>query len=104
MEATGALYAKARAASHARATLAKYTDERVRQKLAVKLDRPTVPDDDAFLRLTGKSTAEYKDLVATDSDADEMTELRKMRELRRVLAKLSPPAHGHSHPQEKDLS
>ncbi len=112
VEATGALYAKAHAASHARAVLAKYTDERVRQKtsfrLAVPSGSPATPADDPFLLLTGKSSAEYKELVATDSNADEMTELRKMRELRRVLAKVSSPAHSQSHsrshPGKKDHS
>ncbi len=100
VEATGALYAKARAASHARTILAKYTDDRVRQKTTQKLFAGT-PDEDPFLLLTGKSAAEYKDLVSTDT-ADEMTELRRMRELRRVLAKLSPVPH--SHPEKKDPS
>lgn len=100
VEATGALYAKARAASHARTILAKYTDERVRQKTTQKLSAGT-PEEDPFLQLTGHSAAEYKHLVES-STADEMTELRRMRELRRVLAKLSPVPH--SHPEKKDPS
>ena len=108
VEATGALYAKARAASHARAMLAKYTDERVRLKTTSRLgfaaphgSPPAPGEEDPFLPLTGKSAAEYKGLV-DEQTADEMTELHRMRELRRVLAKISPAPH--SHPEKKDPS
>lgn len=99
VEATGALYAKAKAASHARSVLAKYTDDRVRAKAQQRLQQSA--NDDPFKEVTGKTAAEYKELVSP-ATAPEMTELHKMRELRRVLAKLSPkPQH---HQEKKDNS
>jgi hypothetical protein len=82
VEATGALYARAGAATHARSAFARFVDERVR----ARAQKGAPLDDDALLRVTGVNAQTYKDLVASDAGAAaEPAELERLRKLRRVL-------------------
>jgi hypothetical protein len=104
VEATGALYARARAATHARSIFARFVDERVR----ARAQKGAPLDDDALARVTGVDAAAYKDLVASTTAASaEHAELDRLRRLRRVLvAALSHEPHAikHASKTKKDAS
>jgi hypothetical protein len=83
VEATGALYARARSATHARTVFARFVDERVRSRAGQK---GAALDDEAVARATGVKAETYKDLVASDgAGLPEASEIDRLRKLRRVL-------------------